>query len=434
MQRLAQSIRGIALGVVTVGVSAVCARFVAELTATNAYAQSAPRSNDSGVPAHDAHGHEAHSSTSISLESDHHSVDAAVRGDAGVDLSSFECPDDLAPADREGHCCPTGQRWRAGRCEGAITQCMPGFVTSSGARAAGGGDAGTPAASNNGCAPRACDPSMQRAGDGIHCCFTGQTWSTREKRCTGAEQCPEGTERVGRGECVPHVRTNAVRASGPNRPTMRFVPGGAFEMGARGSGRIVSLGAYWIDRTEVSAGEYANCVRAGFCQAISDPYGANGGSDGRFAAVNVTHAMARAYCAWKQGRLPTEAEWEFAARGSDSRMFPWGERAPDCTLARMQGCGPGSTMVGVHTAGQSPFGVIDLSGNVAEWVMDRAGGSIAAGFERDPVGPNEGARRIIRGGSFADSANNLRAIARRELNPQEARPDVGFRCVSTASE
>ena len=111
-------------------------------------------------------------------------------------------------------------------------------------------------------------------------------------------------------------------------------------------------------------------------------------------------------------------------------MFPWGDRVPDCGLARMQGCG-GPGPVGASAAGQSPFGLMDLSGNVAEWVMDRGGVSAPMAFERNPVGPTEGSRRVVRGGSFADPATALRTIARRELNPSEARPDVGFRCVIT---
>jgi formylglycine-generating enzyme required for sulfatase activity len=352
----------------------------------------------------------------------------ALIADAGLDPSAVECPDDMAPADQRGHCCPTGQRWSGGdtgRCEGTITQCSAGFapVIASMPRTNSARDAGHEAP----CVPRACEPSMQRAADAIHCCFTGQTWSTREKRCAGAEQCPAGTERVGRGECVPRVMTATV-TSRTNRPGMRFVPGGIFEFGARGSGRIVSVGPFWMDRTEVTATEYATCVRAGICLAIGDPYGAmQAGS--ALPAVNVTHAMARTYCAFKQARLPTEAEWEFAARGSDSRLYPWGDRLPDCGLARMQGCGAGPSSVGTHPQGQSVFGLQDLSANVAEWVMDRAGGTATAGFERDPTGPTEGTRRIVRGGSFADSALALRANARRELNPAEARPDVGFRCV-----
>ncbi len=369
----------------------------------------------------------------------------AMAADTGMDPAEIQCPDELAPIDREGHCCPTGQRWRNGRCEGTVTQCGAGFVTSNGVApvTASRGDAGgasrastpsTPSASRSdagvaNCVPRECESGMERAGDGVHCCFTGQTWSTRERRCTGAEQCPANTERVGRGECVPHVMTAVLRPRS-NRATMRFVPGGIFEMGARGSARVVSIAPFWMDRTEVSMTEYTACVRAGICLSISDPYGATG-TDGRYPAVNVTHTMARAYCAWKQARLPTEAEWEFAARGSDSRMFPWGDRVADCVLARMQGCGAGPGPVGVSSTGQSPFGLLDLSGNVTEWVMDRGGVSSPMGFERNPVGPTEGSRRVVRGGSFADSASALRTIARRELNPVEARPDVGFRCVIT---
>jgi formylglycine-generating enzyme required for sulfatase activity len=207
---------------------------------------------------------------------------------------------------------------------------------------------------------------------------------------------------------------------------MLWIPGGTFEMGPRGSGRIVRVSPFWIDRTEVTASEYNRCVAAGACEAVSDPFGVMRAAGA--PVVNVTHAQARAFCAWRMARLPSEAEWEFAARGSDGRLYPWGDRVPDCVRTRMQGCGSGASPVGTHPQGASPFGVMDLSGNVAEWVLDRAGAAGAAGFEIDPMGAREGTRRIARGGSFVDAAPALRAIARREYEWTEARGDLGFRC------
>lgn len=354
------------------------------------------------------HSHGADAGAAPSAE--HRDAGRAI--DASIEAGLADCPDDLAPIDRAGHCCLTGQRWVNGRCDGAPTVCPPGRVV-------GREDGGVA------CAPRACEAPMQRASDGVHCCYAGQTYNAREGRCTGATECPAGTERVGRGECVPRLGVGGARASGA-RAGMLWIAGGAFEMGARAGGRIVRVSPFWIDRTEVTASEYNRCVTAGACEAVSDPFGVMRAAGA--PVVNVTHAQARVFCGWRGARLPSEAEWEFAARGSDGRIYPWGDRAPDCVRARLQGCGSGASAVGTHAQGASPFGVMDLSGNVAEWVLDRVGGSTASGFEADPLGGREGAHRVVRGGSFVDAAAALRAIARRDYAPSEARGDLGFRC------
>jgi formylglycine-generating enzyme required for sulfatase activity len=207
---------------------------------------------------------------------------------------------------------------------------------------------------------------------------------------------------------------------------MARVPGGVF----RAAGQWVSVGPFVIDLREVTAVAYRRCVTAGVCAAAPDPYGQMA-AGATAPVVNVTWAMAARYCGWTGGRLPTEHEWELAARGVDGRRHPWGERAPDCGLARHAGCGDGALQVGTHPAGRSPFGLFDMAGNVAEWTADRfgpRGGREARGGLRDPVGAARGSQRVVRGGSFVSMPSDLSLDARRAVDEREARADVGFRC------
>jgi formylglycine-generating enzyme required for sulfatase activity len=203
-----------------------------------------------------------------------------------------------------------------------------------------------------------------------------------------------------------------------------WVPGGTFAMD-RGGDRIVTVEPFAIDRTEVTVGAYAACVRAGRCDAAHDAFRPARNDAPR---TDVTFAMARAYCGYAGGRLPTEAEWELAARGFDRRDYPWGARLPDCTLARFNGCGDGATRAGSLANGASPFGVRDMAGNVAEWVADRSA-ALTWSSEWNPIGATHGRRRVVRGGSFIDNASSIRTTSRRSMDPDESRFDVGFRCV-----
>ena len=144
--------------------------------------------------------------------------------------------------------------------------------------------------------------------------------------------------------------------------------------------RRLSLPAFAIDRTEVTIEAYAACVRTGACPAV--PGAATPApADGRLPAVGVSWTEAAAFCAWAGKRLPTEDEWEKAARGSDGRRYPWGDR-PECQRANFGNFGgdgrcaaegaPGRPVaVGSFPSGASPYGALDMAGNVWEWVADR---------------------------------------------------------------
>jgi formylglycine-generating enzyme required for sulfatase activity len=259
----------------------------------------------------------------------------------------------------------------------------------------------------------------------VHCCWPGQHFDARVARCIGErEHCPEGASRLGHHDCAPAIgpRQSRPRAGIPRGAV--WVPGGTFAMD-RGGDRIVTVEPFAIDRTEVTVSAYAACVHAGRCDPAHDAFGPAHRDAPR---TDVTFAMARTYCGFVGGRLPTEAEWELAARGYDRRDYPWGARLPDCTLARFAGCGERPAAAGALANGASPFGARDMAGNVAEWVADRAG-ALTWSSEWNPTGATRGRRRVVRGGSFADNPAAIRASARRSVDPDEARFDVGFRCV-----
>jgi formylglycine-generating enzyme required for sulfatase activity len=218
-------------------------------------------------------------------------------------------------------------------------------------------------------------------------------------------------------------------------------------------GRRVYVGSFFIDRLEVSVADYRACSEGGGCNA-DDLIGfkLDGGAFTPSAKCNwgrpdrndhplncVTHAQALAYCEQRGGRLPTEAEWEKAARGTDRRRFPWAGE-PTCSRAvmggpRMGGCGKDSTWpVGSMPRGKSPFGVLNMAGNVREWVSDWYDAEYyRGGPTRDPAGPDQGTRRSQRGGNWANAVGRfMRTSARFSSMPDSRSVHVGFRCARSA--
>ncbi len=200
----------------------------------------------------------------------------------------------------------------------------------------------------------------------------------------------------------------------------------------------VMLDGFWIDRTEVTNGQYKQCEAAGACTA---PYPTSSYSReayyrhpryANFPVINVTWDNAVAYCEWAGKRLPTEAEWEKAARGVDGRIYPWGDSPPDDTVANYGGNEGDTEEVGSYPEGASPYGVLEMAGNVWEWVADRYDVKYyQASPSHNPTGPNAGPERVVRGGSWLYPGRRIRAAYRNSRTPDFRDGTTGFRCASS---
>jgi formylglycine-generating enzyme required for sulfatase activity len=188
----------------------------------------------------------------------------------------------------------------------------------------------------------------------------------------------------------------------------------------------VSISSFEIDQTEVTQLAYSSCVEAGACTLPTSSYDPE--ATPQLPVVYVDWDQADAYCRFVHKRLPTEAEWEKAARGSDGRIYPWGNTPPDCELANITGCGDSIEPVGTHPAGASVYGALDMAGNVMEWVADYYAASYYASSPvADPAGPLSGEYHSKRGGSFLGDPQTVRASYRVEGFPVGL-PNLGFRC------
>ena len=233
------------------------------------------------------------------------------------------------------------------------------------------------------------------------------------------------------------------------------IPAGGFWMGCNPEvdddcdddekpGRKVWLDEYFIDRTEVTIGQYRACVEAGSCKeprSKSDSKYCNWGHSGREDhPINcVDWNQAEAFCRWAGKRLPTEAEWEKAARGTEGRKYPWGNREASCDYAVMDdggdGCGKDRTWpVCAKERGNSPYGLCDMAGNVWEWVSDWYGEEYyESGATRNPKGSKYGEYRVLRGGCWGLYPWYLRASSRFRSLPSLRYYGSGFRCARGAA-
>lgn len=218
--------------------------------------------------------------------------------------------------------------------------------------------------------------------------------------------------------------------------TLVYIPSGEFLMGYGGLDNPehkVTMDGFWIYRTKVTNGMYARCVAANKCTPPGPDTTLPDYIDPSLKdrpVVGVTWEQANTYCGWVDGRLATEAEWEKTARGPKGKLYPWGDAQPSCTLSNHANCVGTLTNVLEYPDGVSEYKAFDFSGNAFEWVGDwyKATYYSEAPAE-NPVGPETGDVRSVRGSAFSSTADQIRPSTRSFLEPQKFRPDLSFRCV-----
>lgn len=193
----------------------------------------------------------------------------------------------------------------------------------------------------------------------------------------------------------------------------------------------VTVDSFWISETEVTNDQYARCVDAGVCTPPHNDLWRNP-DQATYPVTHVDWEQANRYAQWAGGRLPTEAEWEKAARGTDGRTFPWGDDLTDDQRLNFNSMA-GVVVVGSYPAGASPYGALDMAGNVEEWVADwYAPTTYAQSPRNNPTGPENGIFRVVRGGSFKSNRGGVRATVRGRAAPAINYDNVGFRVVAPA--
>jgi len=234
---------------------------------------------------------------------------------------------------------------------------------------------------------------------------------------------------------------------------MALVPAGPFEMGSNEGAEdehpvhTVTLDEFYIDQYEVTNAQYAECLEAGACQPTTDTtafassysrriyYGNPEYAD--YPVIYANWSEAKEYCEWRGARLPTEAEWEKAARGGlEGKAYPWGDEAPVCEAGAANGakfddnenCNDTDTaQVGSYSP--NGYGLYDMAGNVWEWVSDwYAADYYANSPAQNPTGPEEGGFPVVRGGSWGNYAERQRVSDRRINDPLSGSLNIGFRC------
>ncbi|HUH97099.1 MAG TPA: SUMF1/EgtB/PvdO family nonheme iron enzyme [Anaerolineales bacterium] len=217
--------------------------------------------------------------------------------------------------------------------------------------------------------------------------------------------------------------------------TLVAVPAGPFVMGAlKGKDdpqHPITLGSYWIYSTMVTNTQYKFCFDAGYCTAPDETDNPDFGDPllGNEPVVGVTYDQAASYCTFVHARLPTEAEWEKAARGPDGNLYPWGDAKPTCDLLNFGRCVRRLTSVTNYPQGKSYFGALDMDGNAFEWVADwYAPDYYSTSPSTDPLGPESGESRVIRSAAFDTDAYLLDSARRSSADPSSHTNELSFRC------
>ncbi len=222
-----------------------------------------------------------------------------------------------------------------------------------------------------------------------------------------------------------------------------YVPEGEFIMGDNGNPdskeypeHPVYLDAFWMDKYEVNNAMYGKCVASGACwepvPRLNPYYGKRAYRN--LPVVYVNWYAAEAYCAWAGRRLPTEAEWEKAARGTDARYFPWGNSKANPRVANFaETLFLESLPVTRYPLGASPYGVLNMAGNVREWVADWFDpGYYGVSPYKNPIGPTTGTERSLRGGAYDADKSDITTFRRFKHEPDSAGLSRGFRCAESA--
>ncbi|HNJ14378.1 MAG TPA: bifunctional serine/threonine-protein kinase/formylglycine-generating enzyme family protein [Anaerolineales bacterium] len=220
---------------------------------------------------------------------------------------------------------------------------------------------------------------------------------------------------------------------------MVLVPEGDFVMGSDNGDEderpvhTVYLDEFYIDKYEVTNSDYRVCVVDGVCKPPQDMTNYNNPEYENHPVVYVDWEMARTYCDWRDAQLPTEAQWEKAARGMDARTYPWGEGIA-CSQANYLSCIEDTQPFDSYAGSLSPYGAYNMAGNVWEWVADWYSPAYDVSETDNPVGAESGERRVLRGGGWNQHEYLLRTSARLGVVPTDVFLSFGFRCASDVNQ